>query len=79
MKKDVFNIPNPVTIMGRSSSITNSFVNGIIPVIQPTEEQIRDALTVLGQNETDVRCVYCGDKNTEWDHLLVYNSFCKLG
>ena len=69
LNKDVFNMPNPVTIMGRSSSITNSFVNGIIPVIEPTEDEIHDALTILEQNEDDVRCVYCGDKKTEWDHL----------
>ena len=43
MNKDVFNIPNSVSIMGRSSSITNSFVNGIIPVIIPTEEEIKKA------------------------------------
>ena len=69
LNKDVFNMPNPVTIMGRSSSITNSFVNGIIPVIEPTEDEIHDALTILEQNKDDVRCVYCGDKKTEWDHL----------
>lgn len=69
MNKDVFNMPNPVTIMGRSSSITNSFVNGIIPVIEPSEEEIKEALTILEQNVEDVRCVYCGDKKTEWDHL----------
>ena len=69
MEKDVFNRPNPVTIMGRSSSITNSFVNGIIPVIEPSDEEIKEALKILEQNEDDVRCVYCGDKKTEWDHL----------
>ncbi len=69
MNKNVFNMPNPVTIMGRSSSITNSFVNGIIPVIEPTEAEIKEALKILEQNEDDVRCVYCGDKKTEWDHL----------
>lgn len=69
MRKDIFNMPNPVTIMGRSSSITNSFVNGIIPSIKPTDVEIKKALQVLEQNEDDVRCVYCGDKKTEWDHL----------
>ena len=69
MKKDVFNMPKPVTIMGRSSSITNSFVNGIIPVIEPTDTKIKEALKILEQNEDNVRCVYCGDKKTEWDHL----------
>ena len=69
MKKDVFNMPKAVTIMGRSSSITNSLINGIIPIIEPSEIQIKEALTVLEQTENDVRCVYCGDKKTEWDHL----------
>lgn len=69
MKDNVFNMPKPVTVMGRSSSITNSYVNGVIPVIQPTDEEIEDALKTLGQNENDVCCVYCGDPKTEWDHL----------
>ena len=62
-------MPKAVTIMGRSSSITNSLINGIIPIIEPSEIQIKEALTVLEQTENDVRCVYCGDKKTEWDHL----------
>ena len=32
----VFKMPVPVKIKGRTSSITNAFVNGIIPVIEPT-------------------------------------------
>ena len=64
-----FIMPKPVSIMGRSSSITNSFVNGIIPAIKPTDEQIANALSLLGQTEDNVCCVYCGSKMTEWDHL----------
>lgn len=62
-------MPKNVNIMARSSSITNSFFNGIVPVVKPSKEEIREALTVLEQKEDDVRCVYCGDKKTEWDHL----------
>ena len=69
MEKDAFKMPNAVTIKGRSSSITNSFFNGIVPVVYPTEKEIQEALHVLEQNENDVRCVYCGEKKTEWDHL----------
>lgn len=65
----VFNMPKNVNIKARSSSITNSFFNGIVPVVKPSKEEIREALTVLEQKEDDVRCVYCGDKKTEWDHL----------
>lgn len=62
-------MPKAVTIMGRSSSITNSFYNGIVPIIEPSEEEIRNALKTLEQTEENVTCVYCGDPKTEWDHL----------
>lgn len=62
-----FAMPKPVRITGRTSSITNSFINGIIPVIWPTEDQISEALGVLGMDE--VVCAYCGDAATEWDHF----------
>lgn len=62
-------MPKAVTIMGRSSSITNSFYNGIVPIIEPSDEEIRNALKTLEQTEENVTCVYCGDPKTEWDHL----------
>ncbi|UVI31019.1 HNH endonuclease [Paenibacillus spongiae] len=65
----VFQMPKPVNVMGRSSSITNSFVNGIIPCIIPSEEEIRESLAILELEAEDLRCAYCGDKSTEWDHL----------
>ena len=66
---DVFRMPTPVSVLGRSSSITNSFINGIIPNRYPTEEDVAEALTVLQLNPDDLRCAYSGDKATEWDHL----------
>ncbi len=67
--KHVFRMPTPVTIAGRSSSITNSFVNGIVPCIVPHEQELREVLNILGMSEHNVRCSYCGDKHTEWDHF----------
>jgi hypothetical protein len=64
-----FQMPTSVTITGRSSSITNAFVSAIIPVVFPTEAEVIEALVVLGMSSTDVRCAYCGDPYTEWDHL----------
>lgn len=64
----LFAMPKPVRITGRSSSITNSFVNGVIPVVPPTEAEVRRALEILGMLDTVV-CAYCGDTSTEWDHL----------
>ena len=34
---DAFRMPKAVSVMGRSSSITNSFVNGIVPARYPSE------------------------------------------
>jgi len=67
--KKVFKMPNAVKIMGRSSSITNSFINGIIPLIQPSENEIDEVLKIFNLTKENVKCVYCGDKSTEWDHL----------
>lgn len=71
----IFKMPTPVKIVGRTSSITNAFVNGIIPVIEPTNEEVEEALFTLGMNKDNIRCSYCGDKYTEWDHFhpLVIN------
>lgn len=62
-------------ITGRTSSITNAFVSGIVPCKEPSEDEIKEALRLLGLDANDLRCAYCGDKATEWDHLrpLVIN------
>ncbi len=58
--------------MGRTSSITNAFVNGIIPVIEPSEEEVDDVLNTLGMNRETICCAYCGDQYTEWDHAMLF-------
>ena len=67
-KIDHFKMPKPVNISGRISSLTNSFVNGVIPVIEPTEDEVKDALRDLGM-EDGIVCAYCGGRYTEWDHF----------
>ena len=70
MKRDpLCQLPAPMTVTGRSSSLTNAFINAIIPVIRPTEAEELEALSILGIDPTDIRCAYCGDRSTEWDHL----------
>jgi hypothetical protein len=64
-----FQMPAVATMVSRKSSITNAFVNTLIPQIIPTPEEIEQALAILGMDITDVRCAYCGDRMTEWDHL----------
>jgi HNH endonuclease len=67
--ENLFRMPVPIKITGRTSTITNAFVNAIIPSIRPSIEQIREALRILGMTEQSFRCAYCGDQQTEWDHL----------
>ena len=62
-------IPATMSVMGRSSSITNAFINAIIPVIEPTEAEELEALCILSISPDNICCAYCGDKATEWDHL----------
>lgn len=64
-----FRMPSMQTMTSRKTSITNAFVCAIIPSIRPSVEEIADALRILGMEPPDVRCAYCGDKATEWDHL----------
>lgn len=66
---NVFSMPKPVNITGRTSSITNSFVNGIIPSISPTEQELRKCLEILHLDPKELRCAYCGERYTELDHL----------
>ena len=64
-----FRMPSVQTMMSRKSSITNAFVSSLIPVVEPTPQEIAEALQILGMSPDDVRCAYCGDRSTEWDHL----------
>jgi len=64
-----FRMPSVQTMVSRKSSITNAFVSAIIPVVPPTRDEIDKALEILAMKPDDVRCAYCGDVSTEWDHL----------
>jgi len=70
-----FRMPSVQGMLARKSSITNAYVNSIIPIIKPTIEDIDAALGILQMDADNVRCVYCGDESSEWDHLrpLVLN------
>jgi hypothetical protein len=66
---NAFSMPSVQTMMSRKSSITNAFVNSVIPVIAPSIAEIEEALRILESDPADVRCAYCGNTATEWDHL----------
>lgn len=64
-----FQMPSVQTMVSRKSSITNAFVNAVIPAVVPSVNEIEEALSMLGMTHDDVRCAYCGDRSSEWDHL----------
>jgi len=64
-----FSMPSGQSITGRSSSIKNAFVAAIIPITKPSAADVETVLQILGLRPDDVRCAYCGDKASEWDHL----------
>lgn len=56
-------------ITTRTSSITNSFVQAIIPDITPSTTEIDEVLNILDMTRDTKSCVYCGAQATDWDHL----------
>ena len=65
----LFRMPTPMKITGRSSTITNAFINAIIPINYPSNDEVKEALAILGMNNENFQCAYCGDTASEWDHL----------
>jgi len=59
----------PLKVTSRLSSVTNGFVQAIIPQREPTEEEVEQALSLLGMTVSNPECVYCGAPQTDWDHL----------
>ncbi len=65
----LFRMPTPMKITGRSSSITNAFINSIIPVVLPSAEEVKRAMEILEMTPDTFQCAYCGGVVSEWDHL----------
>ncbi len=64
-----FKMPKGMNISERSSTITNAFVNAIIPTKFPTSLEVEKALKILEIDPEDICCAYCGTSSSEWDHL----------
>lgn len=64
-----FDLPSPGSIKGRSSSITAAFIQAIVPVVEPTDAEVTEALSILGMRPGACVCAYSGDPRTEWDHF----------
>lgn len=60
----------PLKITSRSSTITNAFVQAILPTVAPDTAGRAAVLKHFGQSEANLRCVCCGDPASDWDHLV---------
>src|SRR3954468_17503374 len=65
-----FNPParNP-RITSRKPTITGLFFVTLTPSITPTDDEVDEALAVLGMTTGACVCAYCGGKKSEWDHF----------
>lgn len=63
-----FMMPRTTSVTAKTSTITNAFVNAIIPQIAPTTSEIEIVLTLL-EMKSAPECAYCGDPPSEWDHF----------
>ena len=61
--------PAAAKITDRSSTITNVFIQAIIPKRTSSNAEIDKALAILGQKKPSLTCVYCGVRASDWDHL----------
>lgn len=70
MRHPDFNPPGKAPkLTSRRSTLTGLFFTTLTPYIEPTEEEVDEALAVLGMKRGSCVCAYCGDKKSEWDHF----------
>ena len=66
-----FKIPSKAIIRARTSTITNAFVQSIIPVREPQDAEIMEVLRILEMEPDHVTCAYCGSPAVStWDHFF---------
>lgn len=59
----------PLKITSRTSSVTNGFVQAILPDSVVTQIDLDQIRIQVGQADGPLECVYCGRPATDWDHL----------
>lgn len=65
-----FNPPGkPPKLTGRRSTLTGLFFTTLTPYIEPSAQEVDEALAVLGMQSGKCVCAYCGDAKSEWDHF----------
>jgi hypothetical protein len=59
-------------ITARVSSVTNGFVQAILPARKPCAEDHAIYLAMLEIDPDNLTCAYCGDPAHHWDHLFPF-------
>jgi len=67
--RQVYQPPGGESIGARASAMRSAFVRSLIPNVPPSDLELADAFSILKLDADDLRCVYCGDTSTEWDHF----------
>lgn len=67
--REVFQAPGGESIGARASAMRSAFARSLIPNVPPSDHELAEAFSILKLDADDLRCVYCGDRATEWDHF----------
>lgn len=67
--REVYQPPGGESIGARASAMRSAFVRSLIPNVPPSESELAEAFSLLKLDAEDLRCVYCGNRSTEWDHF----------
>ena len=59
-------------ITQRVSSVTNGFVQAILPDTVPDEGELASILEILEIKADNLSCAYCGGPHNHWDHLNLF-------
>ena len=69
VKVDELSIPRKTKISGRKTTLTAAFANALLPRKEMGNSEKRTVLRALEIDPDNVKCAYCGDQASEWDHL----------
>lgn len=67
--RQAYQPPGGESIGARASAMRSAFVRSLIPNVPPSDLELAEAFSLLKLDAEDLRCVYCGDPATEWDHF----------
>ncbi len=68
--ENYFKEPKKIAITDCMTMIRRAFSSQIIPNAKINEVELVANLKTLGMTKDSIKCAYCGDVSTEWDHFM---------